>query len=305
LIQAREPGGRDADDGELDAVETYRAANDGAIGAELPLPEIVAEHHHGVAAGHLILVGPEGAPQLGLHADHRKEVAGHQHADRLPRRGAGPGVECHDVLFERDQPFEAPAAIPHVHVIAIRRAQDRPDRGGGGRTDRKHLGGARHSERPEQERVGKAEHRAVGADADCKRDDRHRREARIFGEHAAAVAQVAREIVEPGQPALIAHRLHRLRDAAGLERGCASRRVGRRAAALRILGRELHMQPQLLFEVAVGAAATERAPEPDDPFAERDHAIPPPFDDAHDEAQGRPFDEARGTVTEGREAACA
>ena len=64
LIQAGEPGGRHADDGELDPVEPHGAAQDGSVRAELLLPEIVAENDDRVASGHLVFFGSEGASQL-------------------------------------------------------------------------------------------------------------------------------------------------------------------------------------------------------------------------------------------------
>ena len=165
------PAGVTPIDGELDPVEPYRAAEDRAIRAELPLPEIVAEHHDRVASGHLVFVGSKGAAQLGLHAHHREEVAAHQQADRQFRQRAGLGGEPHNRLGERDQSFEAPAAIPDVDVVAIRREQDRPD--GAEEIDPtvSTSPAARHGERPEQQRIGEAEDRRVRADANRERDD--------------------------------------------------------------------------------------------------------------------------------------
>ena len=60
-----------------------------------------------------------------------------------------------------------------------------------------HLAGPRHGQRPQQQRVGPAERGGVGADAQRERDDRHEREARVGGEHAAAVADVLRQALEP------------------------------------------------------------------------------------------------------------
>ena len=78
MIEPREPRGRDADDGEGDAVEPDRAAEHRGVGAELAHPEVVAEHDDGIAAGHLIFVGPNPRPSSGSSPS-RGKVAAHQH----------------------------------------------------------------------------------------------------------------------------------------------------------------------------------------------------------------------------------
>ena len=40
---------------------------------------------------------------------------------------------------------------------------------------------------------------------------------------------------------------------------------------LRLLGCELHVQPQLLFQIGVASDALQRSPKTSDPFAERTH----------------------------------
>ena len=54
-------------------------------------------------------------------------------------------------------------------------------------------------QRPEQQRVGQAEHGDVGAGAEGNRDDGDGREARILGEDARAMAHILPEAGGPRQ----------------------------------------------------------------------------------------------------------
>ena len=137
-----------------------------------------------------------------------------------------------------------------------------------GRSDRQDCGGPRHPQRPEQEGVGEAEHRAVGADADRQGDHGDEREPGAAREHPAAVADVARQILEPGEPALVAQRFHRLRDRAGPSSHLTRGVVGGQAAAARLVGGELGVQPQLVLEVVVGPAPADGSPQSMQPLAQ-------------------------------------
>ena len=80
----------------------------------------------------------------------------------------------------------------------------------------------------------------------------------------AAVAEVARQVVDPGQAALIAQRVHRLCDTAP----CRIVAVRRRAVAVMparrrfVLGGEIEVEPQFFLELGIAAPAADRAPEP-------------------------------------------
>ena len=195
LIQAGEPGGRDADDREVDAVEPHGAAEDGWIGAELLRPEIVAEDHHRVASGTWSSSGRKSRPSSGATPTTAEEIAAHQHADaRLRQR-------------RRDRWRSRPWTWRTRSVRrssccdrGCRRSRDTTRAGSPGRgrqSDRQQLARTWHREGPEQQRIGKAEDRAVRADANRQRHHRDDREARIPREHPAAVAQVLREPLQP------------------------------------------------------------------------------------------------------------
>src|SRR5262249_40686545 len=84
--------------------------------------------------------------------------------------------------------------------------------------------GARYGKRTEQERVGPAENSAIGADADCERDDGNHREARVFDEYANAVLEVLAKPLEPEPNPTVTRRAHGRRNGA--------RRRGERAAGV-------------------------------------------------------------------------
>ncbi len=65
--------------------------------------------------------------------------------------------------------------------------------------------------------VDNGEQRGVGAETDGQRRADGESERRRLGEHSAAVANVAGEILQSREPALIAHLFHRLRQATGLQ----------------------------------------------------------------------------------------
>src|SRR4029450_384821 len=111
LMQASELGRCDADDRKLDPVEAYGSAKNGAICAELALPEIVAENQDGVAPRYLVLFWSKGASQLGLDSHDREEVAGDEHAHPEGRQRVGLSGEPHGGAGGRDQCIDTPASI--------------------------------------------------------------------------------------------------------------------------------------------------------------------------------------------------
>ena len=253
LVQAAEFGRGHANHRKLVAVDPHAAAEHVLIGSEFLLPHRPAEHDHCVASGHLIFFGPEGAAD-GRHDTHqREEVAAHQHAHL--EFGGGlriAGETCREIR-ERRQPIKALAAIADVHVVAVRRDKgtgaERFD--GRSRTHGEHLARPGDRERPQQQRVSEAENGGVGADANREREDGDEGEPRTFREHPAAVAHVARDIVEPWQAALIAQRLHGLIDAASPDSRGSYSALGRARMVPLVLDGQLQMQPQFLFEVAI------------------------------------------------------
>ena len=218
------------------------------------VPEVVSENHDGVASGHLILFGSERASELRLDAHHREEIPGHQHADGQPRRRAALGGESDDWIDKRNQPFEAPGAIANIEKVAIGGALDSSAGRGRGKADRQDFGRMRHRQRPQQQRIGEAEHRAVGADANRQRQDGDEGEPRISGEHAPAVLEIlpdaARKLEQPA-PAFTARGFLREQDVAEVFQRGQSGGVTILAAGDAILCRHGQVAGDLFFELAI------------------------------------------------------
>jgi len=85
------------------------------------------------------------------------------------------------------------------------------------------------------------------------------------------MTHIACQIIEPGEPSLVAQRLHRLRDASLLQgRGsCRTLRVMRSSSFG--LGGKFEMDPQFLFELAIQSVPTNASPEANQPFAQGSH----------------------------------
>ena len=126
-----------------------------------------------------------------------------------------------------------------------------------------------HGHGPEQDGIHQREDRGVAADPDGERGNGRDRKAARTTERADGVANIAPDIFEPGQRALIALPLDRLRQAAGANARRARRLVRRKAATAFIGSRELDVQPQLLVEIGVGADAGDGGPQPRQPLAHR------------------------------------
>ena len=87
------------------------------------------------------------------------------------------------------------------------------------------------------------------------------------------MAQVARQVVQPGQPSLISESVHRLRSGSGLDLRGAHSVGGLEAATSRGVCRHLQMQPELLLEVSVAPPSTQRSAETKQPLANDAHAV--------------------------------
>ena len=119
----------------------------------------------------------------------------------------------------------------------------------------------------QQHRVDHAEDRGVGADAERQRQHRHGREGGIARQREQRVAQIARQVLEPGPPGLVVQGVHRVRDAPGPERGRPYRVGGRAGAPPCVLGGELQVEPELLLPLGPRPPPAERSPEAAHPFA--------------------------------------
>ena len=157
-----------------------------------------------------------------------------------------------------------------VEEIGPRRRARRA--GGGAQVDTGDGGEAlrrRKRQRPQQYRIDDAEHRAVRADAKGEGEHGDDGEPWRLAEHAAREAKVARDVLEPGEAALVPLRLHGLRDASEAKSCCSHGATVRIPPAPFFVSGQLEMGSQLVFEITIGSRSAERAPQPMSPFAGR------------------------------------
>ncbi len=107
---------------------------------------------------------------------------------------------------------------------------------------------------PEEDGIDQGEDGGVGSDAERKRCDRHRSEARVPAKRACPVSDVLPHRLEP-EGALVADRLLRLFHAAQVEPGPAARFLGRQALSHVVIDQHLDVSLEFLREPPV-----ERAP---------------------------------------------
>jgi hypothetical protein len=161
--------------------------------------------------------------------------------------------------------------FPQVAVVRIGHGKTAPAVVGAGRTDRDDCAGLTNGKRTQNRGVGQAEDRAVRADAKRQGQDGDRGEQRAAAQQSYRMTRVAQEILEPGQAALVAQRVHRLRHPAGTDPCGPDRARPGVAAPSRVLGSQLEVQPQFLFEIAIRPTATERSEEAVDRFTNGGH----------------------------------
>ncbi len=119
-LNARESGRGDADDRELDPVQSDSGAENRRAGAELADPEIVTEHRHGIPALGLVLVRAESSAERRFHAQHAEEVARNKLAEFDAGQRSCAGAETERCGGEGHQPLEAAIAVAEVGVVRKR-----------------------------------------------------------------------------------------------------------------------------------------------------------------------------------------
>src|SRR5580698_6357673 len=90
----RKAFGRNANHGEVDAIQTNLSAENGWIAGEFLPPEGCTEHHHRRAARRLVFVLTKTATQPRLYAEHVEVIRGNQLSALDPRRSFGAGAKA-------------------------------------------------------------------------------------------------------------------------------------------------------------------------------------------------------------------
>src|SRR5262249_20785758 len=105
-----------------------------------------------------------------------------------------------------------------------------------------------------------------------EREDRDGGEAGVLAEEPRAEAQIAEHRLEPAHPALVAHALLRLGDAAEAKPRLAPRVLEGHAAPQAVVDVELEVGVELLGEVALAGGGPQRPAQARQPSPGRAHA---------------------------------
>ena len=243
-----------SDHGEQQAVDVDGAAEDPLVACEAVLPQGVTEHGN-VGSRHL-LFSEEAAPEFRLHAEHREQVPGGDHARDLDRRlRIG---ESEALVAIRDEVLEDPVLLAEVEEVGIgelRGVRAAPTIHG---TERHDTVGVGKRQRAQDDRIDDRKDGGGGADSERQRERGRGGEAFRSPEPAKGVPKILRENVDAGQGAPLADVLFDLRHAAEL----APRREGSfgrvHSAGDETLLEQLQVGADFFVEFVFEAAAPER-----------------------------------------------
>jgi hypothetical protein len=180
---------RDADDGEVGAVELDGVADHRGVGGQVALPEAVRQDDDGVGARGLVFFRQEPTPELGLDAEDREVVARNECPEE--HLGVGLAVPAVHHVHLGGEAVECLGLVAVVDVVEIRGHVERVIRGAG--EDFDDLVDVGHRQRLEQEAVDHREDGRVHADAERQRQHRHCGKARVGAQLAQGVSHVVLE----------------------------------------------------------------------------------------------------------------
>ena len=253
-----------ADDDERPAVQVERAAERGAVPAQLALPEVVADDDLRLHRGAPALARRERAAERGAHAEDGEVVVGGDDARERARQVAA-GAQGEGVQARRGHAVEQVARVlAHGEVVAV---AVEVVTGVGGDEAVAHPLVHRHQplrrldgDARQQQGAHGTDDRRGGGDAEHEAGGSGRGDAGGAAQRAGGVAQVARELLQPAPGAPVARLLLEALHAAEGEPRAAPRELGRHAGAHQLLGLQLQVEAHLLVHVALaGAAVQQRA----------------------------------------------
>ncbi len=273
LVRKGEPLRHHADDLIRDAVQQHRAADDGAVAAEVRAPRAVADDGDSRPRVPRLLLR-EDAAENRTHADDREEVA--EDVDvveqlRLAlageRRGplevekAGDVLEGGHLLAPVEHVGGRGQLLMPVLLRILLPEHDEPSR-------------LLHGERLEHHRVHGGEDHGVGPDAERERHDRGDGERGRARERPEREAGVGDEVRGPLPAARLPMLLARDGDAAERDERASPRLVRREAQADVLLGLLLEVETDLVVQLAVGNATARDGAEPRRESPNDAHAAP-------------------------------
>ena len=171
----REPRGHHPHDGVRPGVEHHRLAEDGTVAAETAPPETVADHHHVVVPGPLVVL-PQRAPEPRRRAQHRKQRRRDPRPHDALRFGAAGEVEAH--VAKRGHSGEQARPLPVLEILGNGRAHVAHAQTQEVAFDEAQLVHRGIGERAQQGRVHDAEDGGGRADSEAEDRDHEGREPR-------------------------------------------------------------------------------------------------------------------------------
>ena len=195
-LEAGERGRRHADHRERHAVQPQFPADDRGIPVERLHPGVVRDHRHGVAAGHLILVGAEEAAQLRPYLQDVEQVAADGEAETAFGLVFATERKARDQDPVRGHAGEAPRRVTKLAIGEIRETRPAPAVVRSGAVDGDDIATPGYRQRPQHQAVGDAEHRRAHGDANGDRRDGDQREARVLDEHSQSMAHILNQCVK-------------------------------------------------------------------------------------------------------------
>jgi hypothetical protein len=253
--------GHDADHRIRLATQQNRFADNFRIALEHPAPQIVAQHCHGRTAGH-VLGCSELAPAGGRHAEDAEKPCADTMLVHERRRAADDEIRP-VTAGTTDGGVNRGRVIAHgfprgaVHrdgpVHAARRGRRALD-------ERQPLGGGIR-QRPDQDRVGQAEHGRTGANHQRQRDDGRDGERRRPAQHAQRETHVTAEDIDDREAAHVLNLLERGPRVAEGQPRFAPGRLGCAAACDELFDIEIEVRPHFLGPIALARASGTPLPQ--------------------------------------------
>jgi hypothetical protein len=199
-LHAGEPAGRDADDGVRLVVQLDRLANDRGIGAVLPAPECIAQHHDARRVRGAVFIGLEESSPRRVHAEQREEVGRRGAAANVPRLPAAAEGEIAVVVIGGDI-LEGARVCAEVVVQDVTSGGEREVADGrachGRGESHDALGLDDVLRAAQQESIDNAVHRRIGADPQRERGHRKHRERWLPPKPPQRITSILERGVQP------------------------------------------------------------------------------------------------------------
>src|SRR5262249_46473987 len=245
--------GRDADDGEGNAVEPLCLPHDFRIAAEAVFPQLVADDDYGMSVAPGPFLRSEAAPERRTHADAIKIIRG-DHAAHRPFSAIADAKCSSGDLFRNPRIDQGGISLkvqevgPGDVVAIVGGAIDTRNSDQSVLIDDERVGTKENSFDP-------AEYGSIGADPQGQAQNREERKAGVSPENAQAEAKILHQAIEPHPSPNFIHGLGDLQRVAESELCCVPSFDCRASFLAEVLRFELHMILQLALQFGLALVA--------------------------------------------------